>query len=104
MTSDQTEREQRGIVIPMWAWGIIAGGLLMVGGWTASTLLALRDQAGVLTEKVRVLELGDGSRSVLPVQIAEVRSELGAVRAELGALREDIRRLRPSLGDQRITR
>jgi hypothetical protein len=103
MTSDQTEREQRGVVIPMWAWGLIAGAILMMSGWTASTLLALRDQCGVLTEKVRVLEHGTTTTQALPLAVARLEAKLDAVSVELTAVREDLRRVRPSL-DVRSTR
>ena len=96
MTSDQTEK-QAGVVIPMWAWGLIAGAILMMSGWTASTLLALRDQCGVLTEKVRVLEHSNTTASALPLAVARLEAKLDAVSVELTAVREDLRRVRPSL-------
>jgi hypothetical protein len=102
MTSDQTEK-QAGVVIPMWAWGLIAGAILMMSGWTASTLLALRDQCGVLGEKVRVLEHSNTSAQALPLAVARLEAKLDAVSVELTAVREDLRRVRPSL-DVRGTR
>jgi hypothetical protein len=102
MTSDQTEK-QAGVVVPMWAWGLIAGAILMMSGWTASTLLALRDQCGVLTEKVRVLEHSNTSAQALPLAVARLEAKLDAVSVELTAVREDLRRVRPSL-DVRGTR
>jgi hypothetical protein len=102
MTSDQTEK-QAGVVVPMWAWGIVAGALLMMGGWTASTLLGVRDQCAVLSEKVRVLEHSNTTTSALPLAVARLEAKLDAVSVELTAVREDLRRVRPSL-DVRGTR
>lgn len=97
MTSDHEETAPGGVVIPMWAWGLIAGAILMMSGWTASTLLALRDQCGVLTEKVRVLEHSTTSAQALPLAVARLEAKLDAVSVELTAVREDLRRVRPSL-------
>ena len=102
MTSEESEK-QRGVVIPMWAWGLIAGAILMMSGWTASTLLALRDQCGVLTEKVRVFEHGTATTQARPLAVARLEAKLDAVSVELTAVREDLRRVRPSL-DVRGTR
>lgn len=101
MTSDHETEKPGGIVVPMWAWGLIAGAILMMSGWTASTLLALRDQCGVLTEKVRVLEVGDSGRAALPLAVARLEAKLDAVSSELSAVREDLRRVRPSLDVRR---
>lgn len=95
-TSEQTEKG--GIIIPTWAIGIVVGTVLAVGGWTATTLMGLRDQCGVLTEKVRVLEASADSRSTLPLAVARLEAKLDAVSSELGAIREDIRRVRPTGG------
>ena len=95
MTSD--ESSSRGVVIPMWAIGIIGGGLLMVGGWSARTILDVRDQTTVLAEKVRAIEVADVNRATLPLAVARLEAKLDAMTSELQAVREDIRRVRPSL-------
>ena len=93
MTSDEAPK---GIVIPMWAWGIIGGALLMIGGWTATTLMDVRDQAAILSEKVRVLEASDSTRSTLPLAVARLEAKLDSLSTELAAVREDLRRSRPN--------
>lgn len=95
MTID--EPSSRGVVIPMWAIGIIGGGLLMVGGWSARTILDVRDQTTVLAEKVRAIEVADVNRATLPLAVARLEAKLDAMSSELQAVREDIRRVRPSL-------
>lgn len=95
MTID--EPSSRGVVIPMWAIGIIGGGLLMVGGWSARTILDVRDQTTVLAEKVRAIEVADVNRATLPLAVARLEAKLDAMTSELQAVREDIRRVRPSL-------
>lgn len=94
MTSDESSR---GVVIPMWAIGIIGGGLLMIAGWSARTILDVKDQTTVLAEKVRAIEVADVNRATLPLAVARLEAKLDAMTSELQAVREDIRRVRPSL-------
>jgi len=94
MMTTSEESSRGGVVIPMWAWGVIGGALLMVGGWTATTLMDVRDQTAILGEKVRVLETSDSTRSTLPLAVARLEAKLDAVSLELSAVREDIRRVR----------
>lgn len=95
MTSDDSS-PPRGVVVPMWMIGIIGGGLLMAGGWASSTILDVRDQTAILTEKMRVIET-DATRQTLPLAVARLEAKLDAMSSELAAVREDIRRVRPSL-------
>lgn len=95
MTIDDSS-PPRGVVVPMWMIGIIGGGLLMAGGWASSTILDVRDQTAILTEKMRVIET-DATRQTLPLAVARLEAKLDAMSSELAAVREDIRRVRPSL-------
>lgn len=91
-TSDESNRG--GILIPTWAVGIVVGATLAVGGWTASTIMSLRDSTNVIAEKVRVLEAGDANRAALPTAVIRLETKVDAMTSELTALREDIRRIR----------
>jgi outer membrane murein-binding lipoprotein Lpp len=80
----------------MWAVAIIGSAILMVGAWMSSTILDVRDQTAILTEKMRVIET-DATRQTLPLAVARLEAKLDAMSSELAAVREDIRRVRPSL-------
>jgi hypothetical protein len=94
--SDQQENEKDGggVRVPMWTIGIFSGLLISFSAWAGSTILEVRDRTAVLNEKVRRIEEGDADRRRMPVDIAEIKTELSSLRSELSALRHDIRQNR----------
>jgi hypothetical protein len=86
-----TYKEDSGIKLPLWSVGIFSGLLISFSAWAGSTILEVRDRTAVLNEKVRRIEEGDADRRRMPVDIAEIKTELSSLRSELSALRHDIR-------------
>jgi outer membrane murein-binding lipoprotein Lpp len=98
MTEEDHRQAATVVRVLQWAVGIIAavlaGGILTVGGWCATTLLDTRETMRVAVSRIERLESGDAKREAVPAQLATMAADIRALTVEVGALREDIRRVR----------
>ena len=85
-----SEPAPTGTRIPAWAIGIIGGMFVAAGGWTATTVLTLREARAIHEERIGRLETRANGSDVALAVLSDIKSDMRLLTAEVTRLREDL--------------
>lgn len=88
--TNEPNKDDSSIRVPLWAVAIVGAAAMSVMGWTATTVITLRE-TDVRVEE-RIVRLEDRARvvDVFAQSLNDMKSDLKLLTAEVGRLREDL--------------